>query len=146
MAPASVRCEAVSWSSRSGWKRASPQVLPAHVFVDDVEVLADLFHLVDGGDAGVVQPRGGAGFVLEALAAVRVAGVGGRQRLQGHLAAQARVLGAVDHAHPALAELLFDAIVGNSLPDHGRSLARAQTDSVSESVERRLLAGNGESP
>ena len=40
------------------------------------------------------------------------------QHLEGHVAAQLLVEGAVDHAHPTVAELRVDAVVSERLADH----------------------------
>ena len=55
-------------------------------------------------DVGVIEDPGGAGLLLEALQAVRVARKRGRQDLDRDLAAEPRVLRPVDLAHPARAE------------------------------------------
>ena len=44
-----------------------------------------------------------------------------REELERHRALQAEVLGPVDDAHAALAELLDDPVVRDGLADHGRS-------------------------
>src|SRR5262249_31149012 len=41
-----------------------------------------------------------------------------RQKLQSHKAAKFDVLGLVDHTHPAPAELVDDAVVGDGLTNH----------------------------
>ena len=66
-------------------------------------VVADF---VDGADVRVVQRRGGARFALESRQRLRVARPLVGQELQGHRPVQARVLGPVDDAHAATAELL----------------------------------------
>ncbi len=42
-----------------------------------------------------------------------------RQELQGHIAAQAGVLGLVDHTHTTAAQFLCDFVVRDGLTDHG---------------------------
>ena len=79
-------------------------------------LLADV---VDGADVGMVQRRRGLGFALKAGEGLRVAGNIFRQELQGDEAMQPRVFGFVNHAHPAAAELLDDAVMRNGLADHG---------------------------
>ncbi len=39
--------------------------------------------------------------------------------VEGHIAAQAGVLGLPDHTHPTAAELLCDLVVGDGLAEHG---------------------------
>jgi hypothetical protein len=57
---------------------------------------------------------------LEALQALAVLDEGGGQDLDRHVAAELGVVGAIDLAHPALAELGGDAIVGDRLADQLR--------------------------
>ena len=52
----------------------------------------------------MVQGRGGEGFLLEAAQPVGIARESLRQDLDGHLAFEARVAGAVDLAHAARAQ------------------------------------------
>ena len=74
--------------------------------------------VVNGADVGMVQRRGSAGFSAEALQRLRIAGNVVGQELQGDKAAQAGVLGLVDDAHAAAAELVNDSVVGDGLADH----------------------------
>ena len=67
----------------------------------DATVLAEL---VDDDDVRVLQPRGGLGLDLEALAAVRVEAAVAGQRLERDLALEGLVSGPVDHPHPATAD------------------------------------------
>ena len=83
------------------------------------EVLAlVLVDRVDGADAGVVEGRGRAGLALEALERVGVLGQLGGQELERDVPAELRVLGLVDDAHAAAAELRRDAVVGDRPADH----------------------------
>src|SRR5262249_26275528 len=66
-----------------------------------IDVRADIEH---GKDVRVVYRRGRARFLFEAAEPVGVGGDGDRENLDGHIAAQARVAGAIDLAHPASAE------------------------------------------
>ena len=75
---------------------------PAGVFAD----------LEDLAGVGVADAGRGAGLAPEALAALLV---GAGDRLQRDAAAEARVLGRVDDAHPALSELVEDAIAADPL-------------------------------
>src|SRR6185369_3556342 len=60
--------------------------------------------VVDGDDVGVVQPTREPGLLLQAAEDARVAGEGLSHHLDGHLALQAAVPGAVDLRHAAGAE------------------------------------------
>ena len=74
--------------------------------------------VVDGADAGVVEGGGGARLALEALEGLGFPGEALGQELERHRAAEPGVLGLVDDAHPAAAELLDHAVVGERLADH----------------------------
>ncbi len=79
-------------------------------------------NLVDGADVGVIQRRSGLGFALEAGQGLRVFGDFIGQEFQGNKAMQLHVFGFIDHAHPAAAEFVDDAIVGDGLADHAQNL------------------------
>ena len=74
--------------------------------------------LMDGTDVGVVDPGRSFGFAQKALAVFLVAGEFLREEFQGDGALEAGVLGFVDHAHAALAELREDLVVGDGGADH----------------------------
>jgi hypothetical protein len=65
----------------------------------------------DGGDPGVAQRGQQLGLALEARQPLGVPGEVLGQDLDRHVAAERRVLGAPDHTHPALADLLDQAVV-----------------------------------
>jgi hypothetical protein len=60
----------------------------------------------------------GVGLLQEAVLALLVPRELGRQHLEGHRPAEARVAGLVDDAHAALPEQLLDLVVLDRLPDH----------------------------
>jgi hypothetical protein len=62
----------------------------------------------------MVQTRGGAGLTLEALDERLVEGELARQHFDGYVALQGRLVGFVDHGHPAAAYLLHDLILTQS--------------------------------
>ena len=66
--------------------------------------------VVDGEDVGVVEGGDGAGLELEALEAVGVGGDVVVEDLEGDVAAEAGVAGAVDLAHAAGPEQLDDLV------------------------------------
>jgi hypothetical protein len=73
--------------------------------------------VVDGADIGMIQRGGGLGLALKTCQRARIARNFRREKLEGHEAVQPRVLGLINHAHSATAELLQNAIVGDSLAD-----------------------------
>lgn len=94
---------------KSGWNKQ------LHRNEASARVLADV---VDRANAGVIEGRGGTGLALEAFERLRVRRDRVGEELEGHLAPKAQVLGPVDDAHPAAAELLDKAIVRDSPADH----------------------------
>ena len=78
----------------------------------------DLVDLVDGGDVGMVDGGRGLSLADEALDPLVVGRDVLRQDLERDLPAELRVLGGVDDAHAAAAELVDDPVVRDSLVDH----------------------------
>ena len=83
-------------------------------------VVADV---VDRADVRVVEPGGDARLALEPLERPGLGEQVRREHLDRHRALQTQVLGPVDGAHPARAQLLENAVVGERLPDHSRRSA-----------------------
>ena len=79
-------------------------------------------NVIDGADVGMIERGGGLGFAPEALQGLRVAGDVFRKKFQRDEAAEAGVLGLIDHAHTAAAKLFEDAVMGNGLTDEGGSV------------------------
>src|SRR6185437_12971433 len=77
---------------------------------------------VDGADVGMVERRGSAGLALKSLQSLWVARQLFREELQSDAPPQGEVLGLIDHAHPATAELLQNAVMGDGLTNHGAAL------------------------
>ena len=77
-------------------------------------VLADF---VNRADVGMVEGGSGTSFAAETLQSLRVLGYVIQQEFQRDEAPKLGVLGLVDDAHPATAEFLDDAVVGNGLTD-----------------------------
>lgn len=92
--------------------------------------------LVDRADVGMVEGGRRPGFVYEAGLGVFIAREIGVEELEGDGPFELRVLGLVDHAHPALAELGEDLVVGNGLADHPgppeRSVRRIEKASTAD--------------
>ena len=76
-------------------------------------------NVVNRADVGMVQRRRRLRLALETRQRLRIARDVVGQELQRDEAVQARVLGLVDHAHAAAAQLLDDAVVRDGLADHG---------------------------
>ena len=74
---------------------------PVHVLEDEVAAALGLLEAVDGGDVRMAQARQQLGLALEARQPLRVEGEEFGQRLDGDVAPQPRVAGAVHHPHAA---------------------------------------------
>src|ERR1017187_7402841 len=77
-------------------------------------LLADLIYRAD---VWVIQGGSGAGLAPEAIQGLRMPGEFAGQELESDKSLEPRVLGLVDHAHAAVAQLLHDAVMGNGPPD-----------------------------
>src|ERR1700683_873368 len=82
--------------------------------------------IVDGANIGMVQSGSGLGFALEPGQRLRVAGKFVGQKLKGNETLQPRVFRFVNHAHPATTELFNNAVMGDGLADHLRSMVLAR--------------------
>ena len=103
-------------------------VLAVEQLHDDERLALVLADVVDRADVRMVQRRGGARLALEALERLRVARQLARQELERDLAAEARVLGAVDDTHAAAAEPVEDAVVGEDLIDQRLRIILGRTE------------------
>jgi len=74
-----------------------------------------LADIIDGANVGMIQRGRGLRFTLEAHEGLRILRNSVGQKFQCDEAPEASVLGLVDNAHPAPAELLEDTVMGNSL-------------------------------
>jgi hypothetical protein len=81
---------------------------------------------------GVVQSRSGTSLPPEAFQCLRIMRDIFRQEFQGDETTQLGVLGLVDHAHPATAELLDDAVVRDGLADHSAEMLGLEWTQVNE--------------
>ena len=92
--------------------------------------------VVDGDDVGMVEASGEACFLVEALAEVGVVGVGGGDGLEGDLALEDAVEGAVDGCGRAASELRLDGVaIGDQF---GRGHRRLTT--IARPLGRRVPA------
>jgi hypothetical protein len=83
-----------------------------------------LLDAVNRGDVPVVQGREDPRLTLEAPDALRVGGKGGREHLDGDVAAEPRVARAIDFAHPADADALLQPIDPELVPGQERGRRR----------------------
>ncbi len=74
-----------------------------------------LANLVNGADVRMIQRGSSPGLALKSLEGVRIACEFFGQKLQGHVAAEARILSLVDHTHASAAELFDDFVMGDDL-------------------------------
>ena len=82
------------------------EVLPRHILHRDEQLLAVLVELVHPADVLVGDPAGQLDLVPEAVNRLLVEGDIGVENLEGDLLADFLIVGAVDDAHPAGAQLL----------------------------------------
>ena len=87
-------------------------------------VLADV---VNRADVGMVERGGRPRFTRKSRECLIVARLGDRQKLERDLAAQPRVLSAIDDAHPSTAEELHNAVVRDGLADHADGRVQVQS-------------------
>ena len=79
-------------------------------FADDVRRPALVADVVNRQQVGMIEHPGRARFLLEALHAFLIAERERGQDFDGHVASEARVFGAIDRTHAALAEKAHDPI------------------------------------
>ena len=83
------------------------------------ERLAVVFtDLVNGADVRMIQRGGGAGFAQQTGGRERVVGGGSRKDLDGDVALELLVVGAIHLAHPARSNAVPDSIVAEPTADH----------------------------
>ncbi len=112
--PAAI--SAATSSARATGRPAAGQpvahLLAADQFHGDERVPVGFVHVVDDGDVRVLDRRGGLGFLHEPAAAIGVVDQILGQDLERDVAVETRVGGPVDDTHPAAADLLGDAVLG----------------------------------
>ena len=78
-----------------------------------------LLNRVDRADVRVIEGRSGARLALEALEQLAVLGHFRRKKLQGHAAAELRILGFVHHTHATRAQFVENLVMQEGLADEG---------------------------
>src|SRR5215831_9035682 len=91
-------------------------------FHDDEGLPMLVIDLVNGANVGMIERGGGFGLSLKTAENLRVLGYLVRQELEGHETAELHVLSFVDHPHTTAAELFDNAVMRDSLVDHGVGL------------------------
>jgi hypothetical protein len=76
-----------------------------------------LTDIVNRTDVGVVQSRSSPRLALEAVESLGIPSDLVRKKLESYETLEPGVLGLVDHAHPAAAQLLDNAVMGNDPAD-----------------------------
>ena len=101
----------------------------------------------DGMDVdyvGVVERGGRPGLVLEALEAAGVECGGEGDDLQGHPAVERGLLGLVDHAHPAAADLAEDAVLAHHSIGSGRGVFSGRPSGRVCAGSAAIFSGRGQ--
>jgi len=80
----------------------------------------------------MVESRGSTSFTPETFQCLRVSGYVIRQELERNETAELGVLGLVNDAHAAAAELVDDVVARNGLADHWRQILRDEERQVNE--------------
>ena len=122
------RPQGLGVGERSGLERVA-KGLARDVLHSEVKLALGLADLVDAADIGMVERRGRLGLAHEAGPHGRVTVGRFRQELEGDFAIETRVLGQIDFAHAALAELPEDGVFAGQSPAGGpfvRSLRGGQ--------------------
>ena len=131
-------------SSVSSFERPGPEPVPQSLAVEqlhrDEGLALVLVDVVDRADVGVLERGGRACLTLQPLERLSVARQLFGQELERHAAAQFQILGLVDDAHAAAAQLRNHAVVGDRLADH--RAARCATNSFCFPIASARIAAN----
>ena len=76
---------------------------------------AGIFEAVDLRDVRMIEGREELRFAAEPCEAIGIVGDGGQQDLDGHVAIQSRIAGAIDLAHPTRADARRDPVTAEEL-------------------------------
>ena len=102
-------------------QRLAPQTITQRLALDqlsrDKTRVLKRPDLVDGQDVGVIERRGGLGFLDETTNAVLVGCDLGEQNFQSDLSAKLSIFGKIHLAHTALADLRNDAVMTDGASD-----------------------------
>jgi hypothetical protein len=113
-------------------------VLQGHavqILHDDERLIVLLINLMDRANVRMIQRGSRLCFALKASKSLCVFGYIIRQELESYEAMQLYILGFVNHTHPAIAQLLDDAVVRKGLPDHWADILGLEVGQVNEGGE-----------
>ena len=123
------------------------EALAPHVLHHDELGAVGRLDLVDGDDVGMVEGRGGLRFLDEAAAAIRVRQAVGGEHLDGDLAVQPRVAGAIDLAHAAGAEQVENLVGAEpraGCEPHARGLTAHHAQGLTSPTRRPMNPPEGQ--
>src|SRR5713101_1611001 len=90
---------------------------------------------IDRADIGMVEGRGRLRLSLEAGQCLGILGDVIGQKLQGDKPTKGYVLGLIDNAHPAAADLFHNAVVRDCLADHAQACYGGTLDKSMKAME-----------
>ncbi len=96
-----------------------PQGLALQIFHHQENPPLVLADLVNCADVGMIQRGRRTRFAAESLQSLRITGEGIGQKFEGDKAAELEVLSLINHTHPTAPDFVYNAVVGNGLPDYG---------------------------
>ena len=99
------------------------QRVPFQEFHDNEVLAFVLVHVINRADVRMIQRGSSPCFPLKSFNRQGIPGELLRKELQRYVAAESQILGFIDHTHPATAQLLQDAVVRDSEPNHNEETA-----------------------
>jgi len=95
-----------------------------------------LVRFINCADARMVEGRGSLGLTLESAQCLRIASNFARKKLKGDKPFQLDVLGLIDDAHTAAAQLFHDLVMRDGFPEQNTLPQEMYGGSGSESMKR----------
>jgi hypothetical protein len=102
-------------------RQAPLQCLTREIFHYDERLPVVLAEFMDSTDVRMIECRGGYRLTLESSERLSIFGHLVRQEFKSHEPSKMGILGFVHHTHSAAAQMLENAVVGNSPIDHGNA-------------------------
>ena len=120
-----------------GGQRSGASASAVQKFHHDIRATVFLADIVNGANVGVIECGSGLRFTAKAFQRLRVARQFFGQEFQTDRAMQPRVLGLINHTHPAAAQLLDDSVMGNCSPNERRRIRHGANTSARQASQRR---------